>query len=114
MARYAISEEGVDALRSLGTNLQGAMNDILVSSNSLFQTINGLEDGLGVYYEEILRLVQQVVHIIKDAKEGEDGTDFLTQNYIPKLIGVIEQLYGLDGSSDEDDEPPQKVKVLRR
>ena len=36
----------------------------------------------------------------------------LSHKYIPKLISVIEEVYEFNNSSDDDDEPLQKVRTL--
>ena len=69
MAKYAISREKIEALHALAQNLQNASNCILESCDILIGSIDWLEDGLGVYYEPILLLVQEVALAIKKAKE---------------------------------------------
>lgn len=114
MAKYAISNEGLDALRTLATNLQVASDDIILSSSKLINEINGLEDGLGVYYEHILLLVEKILLSVKQAKEGDDGVDALSQVHIPRWISAIEELYGLGSGSESDDELAHKVLTLKR
>lgn len=46
----------------------------------------------------------------KEAKEGDDGLDVMTNILIPQQIDKIEELINM-GLGDEDDEPPQKKLV---
>ena len=113
MAKYAISAKGIDALEALKNSLSGASDDITVLSGSLLSSINGLENGLGIYYKEILELTRKVLLILKEAKEGDDGIDVLTNELIPRQIERIEELINM-GLGDDDDTPPVKKLVLKR
>lgn len=81
----------------------------------MIDEINGLEDGLGVYYKHILLLVERILLSVKQAKEGADGVDALSQIHIPRLISEIEKkLYELGSGSESEEEPAQKVYTLKR
>ena len=113
MAKYAISRKGIESLEELKDTLAGTSDDITMVSEALINVINGLENGLGVYYKEILELTRNVLLTLKEAKEGDDGIDVMTNVLIPQQINRIEELINM-GLGDEDDEPPQKKLVLRR
>ena len=113
MAKYAISRKGIEALEGLRDTLSGTSEEIAMFSEALINEINGLENGLGIYYKEILELTRNVLLTLKEAKEGDDGIDVMTDVLIPQQINRIEELINM-GLGDEDDEPPQKKLVLRR
>lgn len=113
MTQFAISRKGVESLESLRNSLAGASDKIIVLSEALLNSINGLESGLGIYYKEILELTRKVLAILKEAKEGADGTDVLINVLIPRQIELIEELINM-GLGDNDDAPPVKKLVLKR
>lgn len=114
LAKYAISEEGIQALEKLSQDLKQASNAIDEESVKLHRIAEGLEDGLGIYYKDILELIRDVVTVNKTSK---DEVEYLADKRIPQLKELIFTLMcnGMgDGSSDDEDEPPQKKLVLRR
>lgn len=113
MAVYAISHKGITALEELKVSLTGASEEITMLSEVLLNVVDDLEDGLGIYYKEILELTRKVLLTLQTAKEGEDSIDVLANVLIPGQINRIEELINM-GLGDEDDEPPQKKLVLRR
>lgn len=114
MAKYAISQEGIDALQTLSSRLVESTSSIDDASKVLYSTIEGVSDGLGVYEKDIYILLRDVINT---NQKGKESVDQLTRISIPRQILEIEKLLILCGgdSSDEDpDEPPQKKLVLRR
>lgn len=65
MAKYGISQEGVDALNQLAQDMMNINNDIEQSGRTLKSKVNGLGGELGVYEDEINELVNEV----NDAQE---------------------------------------------
>lgn len=60
MAKYGISTEGVSALKQLAQDITTLSNDIENNGRSLKTKINSLGEGLGIYEEYILELVECV------------------------------------------------------
>ena len=108
MAVYDISQEGIDNLNTLAGNLSLAVDDIGRSCEALYSYITLLEDGLGVYYQEILLTVEKVLLLVKKAREGEDGIDALVGLRIPHLTSEMEEYMRLYGAGEED--PPKVLK----
>ena len=113
MAVYAISHKGIAALEELRDSLTEASDEIVMLSEALINVVSNLENGLGIYYKEILEMTRTILLTLKTAKEGDDGIDVLTNVLIPGQINKIEELINM-GLGDDDDEPPQKKLVRRR
>lgn len=113
MAKYAISRKGIESLEALRDTLARTSEEIALVSEALINFIAGLENGLGIYYKEMLELTRPVLATLKEAKEGDDGLDVMTNILIPQQINRIEELINM-GLGDEDDEPFRKKLVLRR
>lgn len=114
MAKYAISEEGISSLERLSQDLKSASTNIDEECTKLYNIVEGLEDGLGVYYKELLELVRSALSTNRASKEE---VEYLANKRIPQLKEIIFALMcnGMgEGSSDDDDVPPQKKLVLRR
>ena len=113
MAKYAISREGIDSLQALSSQLNNATSAIDDVSQTLYTSIQSIEEGLGVYEKDIYVLLRE---IITTNQRGKESVEQLTRFSIPKQILQIEKLLILcgDGSGDDPDEPPQKKLVLRR
>lgn len=60
MAKYGISPEGVSALHQLSQDMRSINTTIEECGNTLKGKVSGLSDGLGVYGDEILELVDEV------------------------------------------------------
>lgn len=112
MAVYAINLEGVEAMQTLRSELQQAIDDILQSCVKLENTVNSLEGQLGIYHEIILLEIKKVLLIVKKAKDGDDGVEFLINNKIPSMIANMEML--IEAGLGDGDDNPQKVLTLRR
>ena len=70
MAKYGISQEGVDALNQLASDMMNINNDIEQSGRTLKGQVSGLSDGLGVYEEEIIELVDEVNNAQEKGRES--------------------------------------------
>ena len=70
MAKYGISQEGVDALNQLAQDMMNINNDIEQSGRTLKGQISGLSDGLGVYEDEIIELVDEVNNAQEKGRES--------------------------------------------
>lgn len=70
MAKYGISQEGVDALNQLAQDMMNINNDIEQSGRTLKSQVSGLSDGLGVYEDEIIELVDEVNNAQEKGRES--------------------------------------------
>lgn len=70
MAKYGISQEGVDALNQLAQDMMNINNDIEQSGRTLKGQVSGLSDGLGVYEEKIVELVDEVNNAQEKGRES--------------------------------------------
>lgn len=70
MAKYGISQEGVDALNQLAQDMININNDIEQSGRSLKGQVSGLSEGLGVYEDEIIELVDEVNNAQEKGRES--------------------------------------------
>ena len=114
MAKYAISQEGIDSLQTLASKLFESTSSIDDASKVLYSTIEGISDGLGVYKKNVYVLLRD---IITTNQKGKNSVEQLTRISIPKRILEIEKLLILCGGDFSDgnlDEPPQKILVLQR
>ncbi len=109
MAVYSINKSGVEALQNLHSELYQAANDIFEASQILKNSLEGLEDNLGIYYKHIMLENEKVITILKKALDGEDGVGYLLNTKLPKMISDMEML--IDAGLG-DGEPPQKVLSL--
>lgn len=88
MAKYGISREGISALQDLSSELSSFNLDIKESGDRLVSTVEGLEDDLGGFADQILGLVS---HVNESQKNGEEAVDMLVGK-IKKLASDIESL----------------------
>ena len=70
MAKYGISQEGVDALNQLAQDMININNDIEQSGRTLKGQVSGLSEGLGVYEDEIIELVDEVNNAQEKGRES--------------------------------------------
>lgn len=59
MAKYAISQEGAAAMKSLAQSLLMSANGIIEASTVLVQKTGSLGEGLGIYGDEILQIMSK-------------------------------------------------------
>ena len=70
MAKYAISQEGIDALQTLSSRLVESTSSIDDASKVLYSTIEGVSDGLGVYEKDIYILLRDVINTNQKGKKS--------------------------------------------
>lgn len=114
MAYYAISKKGIESLGQMGKSLCQASENINTISNQFYNHIEDNSEGLGIYQKAILAIIRD---ILKKNQETKVGIDYLSQVKIPEIMEKIEILLNMglgdDTSSDDDDEPRQKRKILK-
>lgn len=101
-------------MEKLAQDLKLASASIDEECMKLYSTVEGFEEGLGIYHKEILEIIRTIFSTNKSSK---DEVEYLANKKIPQLKEIIFALMcsGMsDGSSDDEDEPPQKKLVLRR
>lgn len=69
MARYAISQEGADAMRQLSEDITSSVDGIENATVNLQNQVMGLMDELGVYGFDIWAITLQINGILEDKKE---------------------------------------------
>ena len=69
MARYEISDAGLDALKKLKNDLEQSNTDLESCCNTLTSTIDGLSD-LGPYKSKIDNLVETMTSAQKQGREA--------------------------------------------
>lgn len=113
MAKYAISQEGLDSLDKLSNDLLQVVLGIDDACRTLYAKIEGLEAGLGVYEKDILMCIREVVAA---NNQGKESVSHLVATAIPQQKAIIEEIISMVGGADgdDDDQPPQKKLVLRR
>lgn len=70
MARYAISQEGAEAMRLLSENLRSILDGLEQSSKGLKNQIMNYMDELGVYGIEIWSMALNIDNILEDNKDS--------------------------------------------
>ena len=81
MAKYAISQEGLDSLDKLSNDLMQVVTGIDDACKTLYTKIEGLESGLGVYEKDILICIREV---IATNQQGKEGVSHLVATAIPR------------------------------
>lgn len=74
MAKYAINQEGAEALKALGKSILVTCNEIMAASERLQTFVTGMEDNLGIYGTEILTLIRQNKNSLLSNKEAIEET----------------------------------------
>lgn len=70
MAKYKIDEEGVASLYQLATDLSALNDDIDENGKKLKNSVAVLEDGLGIYKDAIVELVNSVTTAQEKGREA--------------------------------------------
>lgn len=70
MAKYGISQEGVDALNQLARDMMNINTEMEQCGRTLKGQISGLSDELGVYGDEIIELVDEVNNAQEKGRES--------------------------------------------
>lgn len=95
MAKYAISQEGADAMRRLSIDITSSIEGIEQSTATLKSQIMGYMDELGVYGLDIWAMTLQIDGILEDKKDALVG---LAEKVSQKSDEIME-LIGLNSSS---------------
>ena len=74
MAKYAINQEGAEALKALGKSILVTCNEIMAASERFQTFVTGMEDDLGIYGSEILTLIRQNKNSLLSNKEAIEET----------------------------------------
>ena len=85
MARYPVTKEGAQGLRTLAKDLQSTVTDLSACSSKLSSTISSLNE-LGDFRGEIEGIVQQV---LKAQDAGRDSVEQLSGK-VSSLAGKVE------------------------
>lgn len=111
--KYAVSYEGIEALRNLGTNLWNSLGKIAASNLKLLDTVGENRQGLGPHSSEIINISKEVNEITKQVKEP---VEILIErlNDIADAYQMLIELDPYSGSSDDDTEHGPKVLVKKR
>lgn len=70
MARFAISQEGADAMRQVSQNIISSVDGIDQSTKNLKTQIMGYMDDLGVYGIDIWAMTMQIDNILEDRRDA--------------------------------------------
>ena len=70
MARFAISQEGADAMRQVSQNIISSVDGIDQSTKNLKTQIMGYMDNLGVYGLDIWAMTMQIDSILEDRRDA--------------------------------------------
>lgn len=70
MAKYGISQEGVDSLNQLAQDMMNINNNIEQCGRALKGKVSGLGQELGVYEEQINELVDEVNNAQEKGRES--------------------------------------------
>lgn len=70
MSKYGISTEGVESLNQLANDLSKINIEIYDEGQKLKTTVGGYGEGLGIYEDKILELVDTVTSIQRNGKEA--------------------------------------------
>lgn len=88
MAKFGISNEGVQSLNQLASDMSQLNGDIEECGKTLKSSISGYSDGLGIYEEKILELVESVNSA---QEEGRESIEQLTAS-VKKLSQTVQEL----------------------
>ncbi len=125
MAKYAISKEGAESLNQLSNNLFINANNIVEANAHLEQVMGSLDDGLGIYGDEIIGIIHRNRQILnnnreaienlamqlkKQAREVEEMVamelgdfDSTSTERHSGIRGIVENIFGKKGGSKNDD-----------
>lgn len=95
MARYAISQEGAEAMRQLANNIVSSLQEIQQSNKTLQSQVSNVMGDLGVYGTDIWALTLQISGIMEDKQEEI----IKLSEVVKSKADVIESLAGLSESS---------------
>jgi hypothetical protein len=87
MAKFGINKEGVAALRQLEKDLKSINTEIETSGKTLKAAVSGIGEGLGIYEEKILELVDSVNNT---QRTGRESVEQLTGKISDKITDIEE------------------------
>ena len=87
MAKFGINKEGVAALRQLEKDLKSINTEIETSGKTLKAAVSGIGEGLGIYEEKILELVDSVNNT---QRTGRESVEQLTGKISDKISDIEE------------------------
>ena len=82
MAKFGINKEGVAALRQLEKDLKSINTEIETSGKTLKAAVSGIGEGLGIYEEKILELVDSVNNTQRTGRESDRKSTRLNSSHI--------------------------------
>ena len=100
MAKYAISQEGADAMKALAKGLLSSANSIIDASRRLAQITASLSDGLGIYADEIGEIINNNTGVLLKNKEDIEALAATVYNKSEQILQLSQLM--LDGSSGDD------------
>lgn len=95
MAKYAISQEGADAMLQLSSNITSASDGIKQATTALKTQIMGYMDDLGVYGLDIWAMTMQIDGIMENKQESLNQLSNLAKS----KAELINSLIGLSGNT---------------
>lgn len=99
MAKYAISQEGIEALEQLASDLQKCTEELDAASYKLHNVVEGNSEELGIYFGGIMEVLQRVLEI---NKYGKESVQQIVKADIPDRIFRIEELIAMFAEMDSD------------
>lgn len=80
MAKYDISQRGVEMLRGVATAANNAIGELTEAANTLESSVSGLTSELGPHADTIAAIVEDIRNEIKKAQEPiNDMVDVLNE-----------------------------------
>lgn len=89
MAKYAISQEGADAMMQLSTNIISASNGIKQATTTLKNQILQYMDELGVYGLDIWAMTLQIDGIMEDKQESLENLSEIAKSKAEVILSLI-------------------------
>ena len=100
MAKYAISQEGADAMMQLSTNIISASNGIKQATTTLKNQILQYMDELGVYGLDIWAMTLQIDGIMEDKQESLENLSEIAKSKAEVILSLIGGSSNGNGLSD--------------
>ena len=115
MAKYAISQEGAEAMQRLSENIKSSVVGIEQSTATLKSQIMGYMDELGVYGLDIWKMTFQINGILEDKKDALVGlAEKVSQksDEIMELIGLNSSSVGYSSASESGVDRVQNITEI--
>ena len=101
MAKYAISQEGADAMLQLSSNITSAADGIKQSTAALKNQIMQYMDDLGVYGLDIWAMTMQIDGIMEDKQEALAKLSDLAKSKAEVILSLINTTNGCGSGTTE-------------